>query len=200
MSVQAMAWAIEQQVAKHPTQRLVLICLANYCDKDGDSAFPAVSTLALDTGLSRRQVQRCLRSLEALRLIARSNRKLPLAHIGRADRIPECYRVLLPRGVTVSPRDENEASHGRNGASHSRERGVTQSPNPSFIRQEPKRRAHAREKAPLCVRCAENESVMSLKGNRYCFKCSKIVLASDQEAASELAQRVGSLLPKRAQA
>ena len=63
MSIQAVAWAIEQQQVKDPNSRLVLICLANYSGTSGRDAFPAVSTLCRDSGLSESTVRRHLGEL-----------------------------------------------------------------------------------------------------------------------------------------
>lgn len=41
MSVQAMKWVLDQQIATESISRRVLLCLANYADKDGRNAFPS---------------------------------------------------------------------------------------------------------------------------------------------------------------
>lgn len=57
-------------------RRLVLLALANYAHADGSNAFPAVATLAADTRMSERQVQRALRGMEADGSIARAGEGL----------------------------------------------------------------------------------------------------------------------------
>jgi hypothetical protein len=41
-----------------------MLCLADFCDDDGRSCVPAVSSIARLTGLSSREVQRCIAWLE----------------------------------------------------------------------------------------------------------------------------------------
>lgn len=119
LSWQATAWAIKQQETKEPNQRFVLLCLANYAGPDGCNAFPAVNTLAEDTGLSESTVRRKLQELEELELVNRGNQAIAAAHIERADRRPIVYDLPLERGVTVLPREPN-------GVSNNEERGVNQ--------------------------------------------------------------------------
>jgi len=53
--------------------------------------FPAVNTLAEDTGLSESTVRRKLQELEELELVNRGNQAIAAAHIERADRRPIVY-------------------------------------------------------------------------------------------------------------
>jgi DNA-binding transcriptional MocR family regulator len=117
LSWQATAWAIKQHETDEPNQRFVLLCLANYAGPDGCNAFPAISTLAEDTGLSESTVRRKLQELEELHLISKGNQAVAAAHIERADRRPIVYDLPLERGVTVLPRELN-------GVSPESERGV----------------------------------------------------------------------------
>lgn len=95
MSIQAMAWAIDQQEIKEPSSRLLLICLCNYADPTGDSIFPSVKRLTLDTGLKPRALQYQLRKLEEAGILIKSSRAIAAAKIKRKDRIPNCYRVFM---------------------------------------------------------------------------------------------------------
>lgn len=72
MSVQAMTWAIDLEIK--PMPKLVLICLANYSDKDGH-AFPGQKRLAEDSGLSVRAVRDNLEKLEFCGAISRQHRQ-----------------------------------------------------------------------------------------------------------------------------
>lgn len=65
MSVQALAWVLENSRATHGA-RLVLIAIANHANKDGEDAWPSVRTLAREARLSERQVQYAIRKLEKL--------------------------------------------------------------------------------------------------------------------------------------
>ncbi len=140
MSIQAMAWAIEQQEVKEPETQLVLICLANYAGADGANAFPAISRLMRDTRLSERTVRRHLRKLEQLSLIRKGNQVIAAAHIGRADRRPTVYDIVLLRGVTDAPRSITGGHPGPNGGSQKVSTGghgdpQSVNPNPSINRK-----------------------------------------------------------------
>jgi hypothetical protein len=52
-----------------PSQRLVLISLANHANKEGRNSYPARSTVADETGLSERTVSRAVARLRAMGLI-----------------------------------------------------------------------------------------------------------------------------------
>jgi DNA-binding transcriptional MocR family regulator len=119
LSWQATSWAIKQRETSDPNQRFVLLCLANYAGPEGRSAFPAISTLAQDTGLSESTVRRKLQELEELKLISRGNQAIAAAHIERPDRRPVVYDLPIERGVTVLPRSDD-------GVSNKAERGVTE--------------------------------------------------------------------------
>lgn len=61
-SVQAISWVIEK--SKHKGNSfVVLLMIANHAKSDGTGAWPSVSTLAKESRLSRRTVQRCLNRL-----------------------------------------------------------------------------------------------------------------------------------------
>lgn len=137
MSVQAMSWALSQQVITESHARHVLLCLANYADQSGRAAFPAVSSLALDTGLAARTVQYRLRELEQIGLIKRGNQAIAAAYITQRDRVPVCYDLDLSRGAQDAPRSERGAQHDvtgctpePNGVHATTERGAQRAPNP----------------------------------------------------------------------
>ncbi|MEK6291078.1 MAG: helix-turn-helix domain-containing protein, partial [Paraburkholderia tropica] len=141
MSIQAMAWAIEQQEIKDSLARHVLLCLANYADNHGKTAFPSTATLVKDTGMSRSTILRKLDLLEEMGLIVKGNQKVVAAYIDRGDRRPVCYDMAMKkRGVTVTPRESERGvtqdgtgcQPDANGVSGRRERGVTVTPNPSL--------------------------------------------------------------------
>lgn len=131
MSVQAVSWALEQQVVQGPTARLVLICLANYAGEDGRNAFPSVKRLSEHTGLSRKSVQANLRKLEEIGIIEKGDQEIVEAHIKRGDRRPTNYNLPIKRGVTDAPRDERGVDEDLNGAYLTTQRGVPATPDPS---------------------------------------------------------------------
>ena len=72
MSVQAMTWAWKTE-CPNASAKLVLMCLANYADKDG-SCFPGQKTIAEECGLSLRTVKTAAQALEDAGLIKRQRR------------------------------------------------------------------------------------------------------------------------------
>lgn len=135
MSVQAMAWALSQQLVTESHSRHVLLCLANYADQSGRAAFPSVSSLALDTGLAPRTVQYRLRDLETLGLIKRGNQAIAAAYITQRDRVPVCYDLDLLRGASCAPgasQDATGCTPEPNGVHATTERGAQRAPNPSI--------------------------------------------------------------------
>ena len=63
MSVQAISWVIEY--SRHKSGDLVvLLMIANHARSDGTGAWPSTETLARESRMQRRQVQRCIRRLE----------------------------------------------------------------------------------------------------------------------------------------
>lgn len=116
MSVQAMAWAIEQQEVRDATARHVLLALANYADNEGRSAFPSTAKLERDTGLSESTIRRKLDALEQAGLIEKGNQAIVAAYIDRGDRRPICYDLTMgKRGVVVTPGDERGVTVTRTG-------------------------------------------------------------------------------------
>ncbi|MGE8398461.1 MAG: helix-turn-helix domain-containing protein, partial [Burkholderiales bacterium] len=126
MSVQAMTWALDQQVATESISRHVLLCLANYADKDGRNAFPSAATLAQDTGLAVRTVRARLGQLLEAGVIRKGNQAIVAAYIPAADRRPICYDLIMERG----------ARHDTNGVHATTERGARGAANPSYNHQE----------------------------------------------------------------
>lgn len=142
MSVQAMTWAFEQRHINDSNARYVLLALANYADKDGRGAFPSTDSLVDDTGLSRRTVQTKLDVLESTGVIRRGNQAIAAAYIGRPDRRPVVYDLVMERGEAVAPGSErgaNGAATGcksrTNGVQMAHERGAAVAPNPSLNHQ-----------------------------------------------------------------
>jgi hypothetical protein len=110
MSVQAMSWALEQQVITAPSARHVLLCLANYAGKGGEAAFPSAKSLSLDTGLSIRTVQTALETLRKSGVIELGNQAIAAAYIDRIDRRPVVYNLNIKRGAAVAPGVERGAA------------------------------------------------------------------------------------------
>lgn len=136
MSVQAMAWAMDlpQTEVESSTARHVLLVLANYADQEGRHAFPAVSTIARQTGLTVRSIRMTLASLLDLGVIKLGNQAIVAAHIDRADRRPVVYDLCITGVNAVHPAATGCISrpHGVNVATA---RGEPGSPKPSFNHQ-----------------------------------------------------------------
>ncbi|HUW00769.1 MAG TPA: helix-turn-helix domain-containing protein [Acidimicrobiales bacterium] len=100
MSIQALAWLIEEvpnlyhdDEALSATQRLVLLSIANHADRFGGNAWPTMSTICHEAGVSKRRAQDAIRALEERGIISREvneggSRDCP------ADRRPNRYTIL----------------------------------------------------------------------------------------------------------
>lgn len=107
MSVQALSWVFEHCPADVPPQpRLVLMSVANHAGPRGENSYPSVATIARETGMNPRQVQRWTAWLVDQGLLAVKVQGAGDARI-RADRRPNQYTIVpLAHGVTpTTPRD-----------------------------------------------------------------------------------------------
>lgn len=106
MSVQAITWALEQTVGS-PTGKVILLCLANYADKQG-ACFPGHKTIADECEVSVRSVAEWMAKLEALGLIARSRR-----FRNNGSRTSDSIILRLPwLAPTTSSEPSAEFAHG----------------------------------------------------------------------------------------
>lgn len=109
MSITASKWAWEQKIS--PSEKLVLLVIADHADDQGGSAFPSLERMAQRTGLSRRTVIRAVQALANAGLVA----------VGKMrGRINACNTYSLALKGVVTP-------------CHSGSDTVT--PDPSYIRQ-----------------------------------------------------------------
>lgn len=110
MSVQAMAWALEQAEDVPPHLVALLIGLANHAKPDGTAAYPGTARLARYTRKSERQTVRDLQELLDLGLIQLGDER-HVAHI-RADRRPTVYDLVTDvRGDVGTSWDERGDAH-----------------------------------------------------------------------------------------
>ena len=72
MSVHAISWALRQPTG-HPSDKALLLVLANYADEDG-VCWPSQERLVQESGFSARTIVRALQRLEARGLICRRKR------------------------------------------------------------------------------------------------------------------------------
>lgn len=150
-----MSWALSQQIVTDQAARHVLLCLANYADRDGRGAFPSVQALMSDTGLSERSVRYKLDSLQKAGLIKSGDPAIVAAYIKRGDKRPACYDIVMlatpvvqaakttvERGAAFAPGESRGANDDitgcksqQNGVQTTTERGAPRAPNPSLIHQ-----------------------------------------------------------------
>lgn len=112
MSVQAISWALEQQIVTDASARHVLVALANHADNTGRDAYPSVNLLCRYTGLKRRTVLDKLKLLQDVGVVARGDQRIAEAKIKRADRRPVVYDIRIDLGVDkFLVTDEKESGH-----------------------------------------------------------------------------------------
>ena len=147
MSLQAMAWAMDQQVITDPVSRHVLLVMANSASETGRNTFKSISTLAHLTGLTDRTVQKKISDLLALGVLQIGSQVIVEDYGIPADRRPKNYHIVMSgvpaapkpvrrRGVPDAPRLEEEArgaSDDSHGVNVRQERGVLRSPNTNII-------------------------------------------------------------------
>lgn len=97
MSIQASVWAQKIAPAKAPTDRAILMYLADYASADGTDAYPATATLAELSQFSERTVRDALDRLQAAGAIVPSTSGLVEKRIKRKDRRPQSWDLQLHR-------------------------------------------------------------------------------------------------------
>lgn len=120
MSVQAIDWALRLVQEITPTQKLILICLANHAGPDG-RCWPAQETLSEYSGLARQTINRTLSDLESGGFIESSRRK---DESGRD--LSKVYRLNMAKTRGVSQSDTG-VSEGDRECHPVRQGGVSQS-------------------------------------------------------------------------
>lgn len=150
MSIEAVAWALNDAPTTSTTDTLVLVGLANHADPDGRHAFPSVDRLASYARLTRRGVQLALRRLEGERIIEPGDQRVAAAYIGRGDRRPTVYDLSLELRRAQPVDNPGDGVHGvrpvrptgrtsrRHGANVATSRGEPRSPEPSLTVIQPR--------------------------------------------------------------
>jgi hypothetical protein len=153
-----------------PAERLVLYALGWHADEHGSNSWPAVSTIARETSLTRRTVQRTLRQLNTKGLVSMQGvaaRGSLRYGVDLQSEDPDRDTVSQSTGVDCdpvsqsSPADAAPLRHSDAGGRHPvaptatpwRGGGVTVTPDPSLIR-------------PLTVREEEQEPRAALRAKR----------------------------------
>ncbi|MFI5840505.1 helix-turn-helix domain-containing protein [Catenuloplanes sp. NPDC051500] len=93
MSIEALAWAIDQAPNLPAHCAMTLVGLANHAHADGTAAFPSVAKLARYARKSESAIKRDIKELLKLKLIVRGNQAY-VAHLP-ADRRPVVYNLAL---------------------------------------------------------------------------------------------------------
>lgn len=102
MSVEATVWAWKVKTG-NPTDKLVLLCLADHADEFGRNCWPGQSRIAAKTGLARQTVSVALSRLADKGLIAVD--KIPLAD--NAVFVKNFYRLHVEKPSYPQPNGEN---------------------------------------------------------------------------------------------
>lgn len=147
MSVEAYSWALNYAPCKSPTQKLVLLALANHARPDGSAAFPSVKTIQRYTLLSERAIRSKLVELEELGVIYRCDPRIVAAYIPRHDRRPQGWNLALglrnevQEEQAVDERGAYDDTNGvhliPNGVHMTTERGAGDAPKPYITVKEP---------------------------------------------------------------
>lgn len=135
MSVQAMSWVFDHS----PTTlgaRLVLLSLANHADSGGGEIWPAQTTIAQEARLSVRQVQRCLKELEAGGHIVRCGKRF------RAIK----WKIVMGDNMSF----ENQAGSGDIFSSRTTNRAISHDAHVVQTIHEPSKEPSVKEKEDFC--------------------------------------------------
>lgn len=112
MSFSAIKWAFKQPVS--PTEKLVLLCIADHAHEKTQQCWPSVATIASESGYSRRTVFYAIESLVELGFISRDerfnrNRQTSNRYTVNVNFKPKlkliegCNICTLPRAVNAPP-------------------------------------------------------------------------------------------------
>lgn len=129
MSFEAVVWALNegQRLSLEPTQRHVLLVLANRADEQG-YLYPSIGWVEQRTGLSRRTVQMTVKGLQERQILRRSARSNE--HGGRTS--DEWWLAMAQPGLGLdTPRADSappRAANSRGGAQQLREGGARAAP------------------------------------------------------------------------
>jgi len=88
MSFKAIGWALKQN-CKHPTSKLVLVLLANYCN-DENECYPSQDHIAKRAGCTSRCIIDHIKKLELLKLITKIKTRKGKKYHNR-------YRLMIPK-------------------------------------------------------------------------------------------------------
>jgi hypothetical protein len=123
MSLLAMSWALKSNTP--PTQKLILVVLADHANTEGE-CFPSIASLAAAVGIGRRSIARHLASMEQRGLIKRVTRTRP-----DGSQTSNTYRLLGVSSVSGGEGHERPPNESSNNGTSVTE--VTELPPPSAV-------------------------------------------------------------------
>ena len=107
-----MLWALHEAPCANPTQRVILLAMADPAHDDGTCSFRSQATLAGIVGCSDRTIREHLSDMEERGLIRRGDQEL-VSHY-RGDRRPIVWDLAMPRAEISSGRKfDVENGNGR---------------------------------------------------------------------------------------
>ena len=172
------------------TQRHVLLILANYAGEDGRGAFPAVATVARQTGLSKRAVQAAILALADRGAIVPGHSAIAAAWIGRADRRPNVWDLAVPRGAPAAPGNSSGVQLTTDGVQLTPPRGAPAAPDPLSNRKSiPKEQAPA----PPSVFAMRPEWVAADSWEPFVAMRKSIKHPLTESSAGKLLKRLGDM-------
>lgn len=95
MSIEAMAWVLNEAPTENPATMLLLVALAQGADGEGRGSRASVAALAGCARMSERAVHRRLRELQEAGIIERGAQQ-QVAH-RRGDRRPTVWDIVMPQ-------------------------------------------------------------------------------------------------------
>lgn len=107
MSWEANSWAVTQEIVEDAPTQAVLVNMANHAGPQGDGVYPSVPTIARQTKLSERTVQKCRKKLLDLGLIEETGHK---ASGVREFRLPHVATFVQMLGQAAA--DPHDVHHG----------------------------------------------------------------------------------------
>lgn len=120
MSIECTRWVWQHSRSRN-SDRLVLLCIADFANPDGTGAYPSVGTIAAWTGLDERTVRYSLRYLEL------DLKELAVVK-GEGRHGTNRYQVLMSEGGKVFPPQSD--SRGEKSSGEKISGGENNSPNP----------------------------------------------------------------------
>lgn len=201
MSVKAISWALDEVAGLHPTQKLVLVVLAEVAQTDGTAAFVSHKTIGEKVGISDRQAREHLKALEEAGLIERGDQR-------RAAYIPAQYRPVV-YDLNMNGSDRLGALMTGRKPTSVRKPTSGLDRKPSAPSTEVRAEAHFRQTvkpennpsgatATLCVECSRPLPLALLDGAGRCPDCLPHAVGPYPEAGTGRAAVVALLSERRA--